>query len=115
MPEPEMIGIHVGLRLLRIRRKRRNRMNNRSMVQRQHLLDLARLIASKAEPLGVGLKKGCWAGVAIHIARQHGSKATDYYGLSTGEIKEKIKLNNATPAPLRNAVMLNATLVIALT
>lgn len=88
-------------------------MSAKSDVQRQHLLDLARTISAMDEPLGVGLKKGCWAGVAIQIAREHQSKATDYYGMSMREIKGAIKLNNATQPALRNRTMIDATMANA--
>jgi len=85
-------------------------MGVKSNLQREHLLNLARHISALEEPLGVGLKRGCWAGVAIQIARAQQSKATDYYGLSMREIKVAIKLNNATRPALRNSRMIDATL-----
>lgn len=69
------------------------------------MLNLARLIMKKQEPLGVGLKKGCWAGVAIDLARQNNCTMVDYYGLPMNEVKEKIKLNNQTQPSMRNVRM----------
>lgn len=83
----------------------------RSLIQRKRLLRLATLIASQREPLGIGLKNGCWAGVAINLARQEGYKATEFYGLSMNEVKTKIKRNKRTPPTLRNAVMAGLTLL----
>lgn len=88
-------------------------MSPKSDVQRRHLLDLARTISAMDEPLGIGLKKGCWAGVAIQIARENQCKATEYYGLSMREIKGAIKLNNITPPASRNRTMIDATLANA--
>ncbi len=88
-------------------------MSRKSLAQRKRLLNLAYTIMKEDEPLGVGLKNGCWAGVAVEIARQHNEKMTDYYGLSMREIKDKIKLNNDTPAEKRNLTMIGQTLRMA--
>lgn len=88
-------------------------MSDRSLVQRKRLVRLAGLIMTQGEPLGVGLKKGCWAGVAIDLARQDACKATDYYGMPMQEIKQAIKLNNRTRPAVRNAMMAGLTLAKA--
>ena len=88
---------------------------SRSLTQRWRLAQLARRIAGRPEPLGVGLHHECWGGVAAHVARARGMKVTDYYGLTFAEFKRAIKDNNASPIVLRNARMLLRTLRLALT
>lgn len=85
-------------------------MPTKSAHQRENLLMLADTIAARQAPLGVGLKRECWAGVAITLARRQGAKATEFYGLSMREIKNAVKENNQTPAAIRNEVMLDRTL-----
>jgi|GEM_PF-3582127 len=86
----------------------------KSITQRKHLLKLAYLIWQQEEPLGVGLKKGCWAGVAIDIANKSRSETTKYYGLSMKEIKKMIKENNLTDSEKRNRKMVMRTLFRAI-
>ena len=85
-------------------------MATKSTQQRDHLLTLADTIAARQSPLGVGLKKECWAGVAITLANQHGANASEFYGLSMREIINDVKENNLTPIAIRNQVMLDRTL-----
>jgi hypothetical protein len=89
-------------------------MSRKSFVQRKRLISLACTIMAKDKPLGVGLKKGCWAGVAVEIARQNNEKMTEYYGLAMNEIKEQIKRNNVAPPEARNRTMIGQTLRMAI-
>lgn len=88
-------------------------MPTKSARQCENLLRLADTIATRKTPLGVGLKNECWAGVAITLANQQGSKTTAFYGLSMREIINDVKENNRTPIAGRNHVMLNRTLRLA--
>jgi hypothetical protein len=88
-------------------------MPTKSAHQRENLLALAETIAQRKAPLGVGLRSGCWAGVAITLANQQGSKATEFYGLSLREIINDVKENNRTPMAIRNKVMVDRTLRLA--
>lgn len=74
---------------------------------------LASTIENRSEPLGVGLKRECWAGVAYSIARAHGERVTDYYGISSREMKDAIKENNQSSPERRNGVMRTRTLELA--
>lgn len=74
---------------------------------------LAATIESRAEPLGVGLKRQCWAGVAHAVARSQGERVTDYFGISAREMKDAIKTNNLCPPESRNRVMRQVTLAMA--
>jgi hypothetical protein len=85
-------------------------MSNKSAHQRENLFTLADTIAARNSPLGVGLKSECWAGVAISLANQQGSKTTEFYGLSMREIMNLVKENNRTPIAIRNEVMIDRTL-----
>jgi hypothetical protein len=85
-------------------------MDVRSERQRERLVRLADHIARRREPLGVGLKNQCWAGVAIGMAKAEGCTVTDYLGLTSRQVKAAIKLNNRTPADSRNERMLAETL-----
>jgi hypothetical protein len=76
---------------------------------------LAALIDERTEPLGVGLKNQCWAGVAHSIAQSEGARVTDYFGISTREMKDAIKMNNNCAPESRNATMRQVTLEIAAT
>jgi hypothetical protein len=76
---------------------------------------LASTIESRSEPLGVGLKRGCWAGVAHSIAQAHGDRLTDYFGISSREMKDAIKDNNQSAPERRNAVMHQRTIELAAT
>lgn len=88
-------------------------MSNRTIAQRKNLLNLACRILKDDKPLGVGLKNGCWAGVAIELAREKDSKMTDHYGLTMRQVKYRIKLNNSLHPELRNYVMVGCTLYYA--
>lgn len=85
-------------------------MSSKSAQQRQNLRSLADAIAAREAPLGVGLRKECWAGVAITLANQRGEHASEFYGMSMREIIDAVKENNRTPAAFRNEVMLDRTL-----
>lgn len=85
-------------------------MSIKSAQQRDHLLTLADTIATRRSPLGVGLRRECWAGVAITLANQQGANASEFYGLSMREIIDAVKENNRTPVDFRNEVMLDRTL-----
>lgn len=85
-------------------------MSTKSAQQRENLRSLADTIAARETPLGVGLRRECWAGVAINLANQQGSKTSEFYGLSMREIINDVKQNNRTPAAIRNQVMLDRTL-----
>lgn len=85
-------------------------MSTKSIQQRENLIMLADTIAARKIPLGVGLKKECWAGVAITLANQQGSKASEFYGLSMREIIDAVKENNRTPIAFRNEMMIDRTL-----
>jgi hypothetical protein len=76
---------------------------------------LASTIEDRTEPLGVGLKRQCWAGVAHSIAQSEGDRVTDYFGISTREMKDAIKMNNQCASESRNAIMRQATLEMAST
>lgn len=76
---------------------------------------LASTIENRAEPLGVGLKRECWAGVAHSIAQEHGERVTDYFGISFKEMKGAIKDNNQSAPERRNTVMRQLTLELAAT
>jgi hypothetical protein len=76
---------------------------------------LASIIENRSEPLGVGLKRGCWAGVAHSIAQAHGERVTDYFGISSREMKDAIKDNNQSAPERRNAIMRQLTLELAAT
>jgi hypothetical protein len=80
---------------------------------RDRLEFLAATIEGRSEPLGVGLKRQCWAGVAHSIAQSEGERLTDYFGISTREMKDAIKDNNLCAPERRNAVMRQATLEMA--
>jgi hypothetical protein len=88
-------------------------MSTKSAHQRENLLTLAEIIAQRKAPLGVGLRSECWAGVAITLANQQGSKASEFYGMSMREIIDDVKENNRTPMAIRNEVMLDRTLQLA--
>ena len=85
------------------------------MIARENLESLAELIEARAEPLGVGLKRQCWAGVAHQVASARGMRVSDYFGLSFAEMKTAIKENNDTGAAERNAVMVARTRQLAAT
>jgi len=85
----------------------------RSPLQQQRLLRLAEEIEKRDRPLGIGLKHQCWAGVAIDMAKANGWGALPYFGLSFGELKQKIKLNNQQPPAARNATMASETRAMA--
>lgn len=87
----------------------------KTVSQRVNLLALARNISKRNEPLGVGLKNQCWAGVAIARAKQKGQVATDCYGLTMGQIKSDIMFNNRTAVEDRNRAMVRRTIRHALT
>ena len=74
---------------------------------------LAATIDERTEPLGVGLKNQCWAGVAHSIAQSKGARVTDYFGISTREMKDAIKMNNQYAPENRNTMMRQATLEMA--
>jgi hypothetical protein len=77
------------------------------------LESLASTIENRSEPLGVGLKRECWAGVAHSIAQAHGERVTDYFGISSREMKDAIKDNNQCAPERRNATMRRLTLELA--
>ena len=85
-------------------------MSNKSAQQRENLRSLANNIAAREAPLGVGLRRECWAGVAITLANQQGANASEFYGMSMREIIDAVKENNRTPVAFRNEVMLDRTL-----
>lgn len=85
-------------------------MPTKSPHQRENLHILAETIAARKTPLGVGLRRECWAGVAISLANQKGSKTSEFYGLSMREIIDAVKENNRTDPALRNGIMLDRTL-----
>lgn len=78
--------------------------------QIQNILDLANQIKERKEPLGIGLKRQCWAGLAIENANSNGSKTTDYLGISFSKMKEMIIRNNNEPEVSRNKIMYASTL-----
>ncbi len=85
----------------------------RTHQQKARLIRVAEVIESRDEPLGVGLKHQCWAGIAIEMAKAEGFKSTDYFGLSFRKLKEAIKLNNLQHPETRNAVMAAETRTMA--
>jgi hypothetical protein len=85
----------------------------RTHQQKARLIRLAEVVETRDEPLGVGLKHQCWAGIAIEMAKAEGFKSTDYFGLSFRELKQKIKLNNVQFPEFRNAVMATETRALA--
>ena len=80
---------------------------------RERLQLLAATIEQREQPLGVGLKNHCWAGVAYDVASANGARLTDYFGISTREMKAAIKTNNQSDPAARNAVMVRETRVLA--
>ncbi len=72
---------------------------------RDRLLNLAQRIEARPEPLGIGLKHQCWAGLAHAAAAAHGARVTDYFGISFREMKDAIKENNQADASRRNEGM----------
>lgn len=85
----------------------------RTSKQIVRLMDLAEIIEARNEPLGIGLKQQCWAGVAIELAKAEGCKVTDYFGLSFRDLKSRIKFNNLQAPEMRNAVMAAETRAFA--
>ena len=70
------------------------------------LSNLAVAIIDRREPLGVGLKNQCFAGLAVDLAREQSTNPpSDFYGLSKGVWKHSIKTNNRTPSKWRNLRM----------
>lgn len=90
-------------------------MPRRSTSQRVRLLELAGRVALRRDPLGIGLRNQCWGGIAVAIAKEHGWRASDYYGISFRELRDYIKDNNLTPCEKRNRHMAMRTLRLALT
>jgi hypothetical protein len=88
-------------------------MSAKSATQRKNLISLAGTLSRRAEPLGIGLRQQCWAGVAITESMNRHTKATEFYGLSMREIIDAVKENNRTPAVLRNETMIVRTLEFA--
>ena len=87
-------------------------MNQNIFTQKFHLAQLSTRILLRSEPLGIGLHNQCWAGLAIEIAKQKNCLATDYYGLTSKQIKTAVKINNRTPAEMRNQKMFGKTLMM---
>lgn len=85
----------------------------RTHQQKARLIRLAEVVETRGEPLGVGLKHQCWAGIAIEMANAEGFESTDYFGLSFRELKQLIKLNNLQYPESRNAVMATETRTLA--
>jgi hypothetical protein len=77
----------------------------RNEMQKRNLHQLAQYINTRQQPLGVGLKNQCWAGLAIDVAKSQGYDALSYFGITFSELKEKIKLNNMQRPAERNRVM----------
>jgi len=88
-------------------------MTHKTAAQVSHLIKLADTIRNRKQPLGVGLRNECWAGIAIMQGREANCKATAYFGISFSEIKRGIKKNNAAPAECRNQLMVDSTLALA--
>jgi hypothetical protein len=84
--------------------------SNRTPQQRARLFELALTFEQRSKPLGVGVHRECWAGVARTIARLHNDKIKSYFGLNSKEIIEDIMLNNVTHPEERNQVMTKRTL-----
>jgi len=78
--------------------------------QKKNLITLAETVKDRKEPLGIGLKNMCWAGVAIDLANKNNFKTTNFYGISFSELKSCIMSNNLQPQESRNSFMYKKTL-----
>jgi hypothetical protein len=86
----------------------------KSIEHRWRLLKLAFTILHRKQPLGVGLRNQCWAGLAIEKAKEHSALTTEYYGISFREMRNKIAKNNLTIPPKRNHVMAVRTILMSI-
>lgn len=64
-------------------------------------------IDHRKEPLGVGLKNQCFAGLAIEMAQQSGETLVAHFNKPLKTWKGLIKINNATFSSKRNETMLD--------
>src|ERR1700743_3643926 len=81
----------------------------KTLQQRQHLLSIGDTLANREDPLGTGLRRECWAGLAITIANSQSANSSEFYGLSMREIIDAVKMNNSIPPAMRNDIMVNRT------
>jgi hypothetical protein len=88
-------------------------MNMRTDVQRSRLVELASTISGLENPLGSTMEDGCWGAFAETIARQHGSDACTYFGLTMQELTDSIRMNRELSPTVRNSTMIAATLAFA--
>lgn len=81
-------------------------MNIQTQTFADRLAKLGRTIASRREPLGVGLKNQCFVGLAIEHAKCENDTLANHFGQPMSEWKKLIKINNKTAESVRNQRML---------